>query len=127
MDILKISLFAIAIAFAVVFTKQVKPEFAILITIAGSTIMLAYVLGFFSKLINIYNELTIRTGINQEYFSILLKAIGIGYLVEFASNVCKDSGNNAIADKVILAGKISILFISVPIIESIFKLVSDLL
>ena len=127
MDILKISLLAIAIAFAVVFTKQVKPEFAIIITIAGSTIMLAYILGFFTKLINIYNELTIKTGINQEYFSILLKAIGVGYLVEFASNVCKDSGNNAIADKVVLAGKISILFISIPIIESIFKLVSDLL
>lgn len=127
MDILKFALLAIAITFAVVFTKQIKPEFAVIITVAGSVVMLAYILGFFGKLVTFYNELTLRTGINQEYFSILLKAIGVGYLVEFASNVCRDSGNNAFADKVILAGKISILLLAMPILESIFQLISDLL
>ncbi len=127
MNILKLSLFAISIVFAIVFTKQVKPEFAVIVSVAGSIAILAYILGFFTDLVVLYNQLIAKTGINQEYFTILLKAIGVGYLVEFASGVCKDSGNSSIADKVTLAGKISILLLAVPIIKSIFEIVSGII
>ena len=56
----------------------------------------------------------------------MLKIIGIGYLVEFSANVCRDSGNSSIADKVIIAGKMMIFIISLPIITNLFDLVLDL-
>lgn len=98
MEIVKISLLAIVIIFAIIFTKQIKPEFAIMITIIGSIILLSYILGLFTNIVVLYNELVSKTGINQKYFSILLKAIGVGYLVEFASGVCKDSGQIGVLD-----------------------------
>ena len=127
MEIVKISLLAIVIIFAIIFTKQIKPEFAIMITIIGSVILLSYILGLFTNIVVLYNELVNKTGINQKYFSILLKAIGVGYLVEFASGVCKDSGYSSIGDKVVLVGKISILALAIPILRTIIELVSDLI
>jgi len=127
MNILKISLLAIAIVFAIVFTKQIKPEFSVLISVAGSVVMLAYVLGFFTDVVVFYNQIISKAGIDQELFTILLKAIGVGYLVEFASGICRDSGNNSIADKVVFAGKISILILAIPIIKTLFNVVGEII
>lgn len=127
MDIMKVSMLAIVIVFAITFTKQIKPELAIMITIVGSVVLLSYVLGVFNSIVVFYNQLIAKTNINSMYFSILLKAIGIGYLVEFASGVCRDSGNSSIGDKVVLLGKISILSLSIPILQSIISIIGDLL
>ena len=127
MDIIKVSLLAIAIVFAITFTKQIKPELSVIITVAGSVVMLIYVLGYFNNIVVFYNELVVKTGVDQQYFTILLKAIGIGYLVEFASGIAKDSGNSSIADKVVFVGKLAILSLAVPIIQSIFHIISDIL
>ncbi|MBE5735297.1 MAG: hypothetical protein E7361_02500 [Clostridiales bacterium] len=127
MDIVKVSLLAIAIVFAITFTKQIKPEMSVIITVAGSVVMLIYILGYFNDIVVFYNQLVVSTGVNQKYFTILLKAIGIGYLVEFASGVCRDSGNTSIADKVVFVGKLSILSLAIPVIQSIFEIISDIL
>ena len=127
MDVVKVSLLAIAIVFAITFTKQIKPEMSVIITVAGSVVMLVYILGYFNNIVVFYNQLVVSTGVNQKYFTILLKAIGIGYLVEFASGVCRDSGNTSIADKVVFVGKLSILSLAVPVIQSIFEIISDIL
>ena len=57
----------------------------------------------------------------------MLKIIGLGYLIEFSANVCRDSGNNSIADKVVLAGKIMIFVISMPIISNLFEMILELI
>jgi hypothetical protein len=81
MDVVKISLLAIAIVFAITFTKQIKPELSVIITVAGSVVMLVYILGYFNNIVVFYNELVVKTGVDQQYFTILLKAIGIGFVV----------------------------------------------
>ena len=58
-------------------------------------------------------------------FSTLLKIVGVGYLIEFSASVCIDSGNSSIADKVVLAGKILIFSMSLPIINNLFNLVME--
>ena len=68
-----------------------------------------------------------KTGIDQDLFVILLKIIGVGYLVEFSAGICSDSGNTSIANKVVLAGKILIFLLSMPIIKNLFEMVMDLL
>ena len=63
----------------------------------------------------------------KEYFRILLKIIGITYLADFASNICKDAGYSAIAGQIEIFGKISILAISSPIILALLEAVHSFL
>ena len=73
------------------------------------------------------NEIITKTGVSQSLFSIVLKIIGVGYLIEFAANICSDSGNPAIADKIVLCGKLIILVMCMPIITNLLNIVVGLL
>lgn len=126
MELIKVILLGLIVSVLAVFLKQVKSEYALVCVIVGGIIILGYicnalinVLGFFENIVN-------KTGINNELFVVMLKIIGVGYLVEFSANVCRDSGNNSIADKVVLAGKIMIFVMSMPIISSLFNMVLDM-
>ena len=61
--------------------------------------------------------------VDNQLLKILLKIVGIGYVTEFASSVLSDFGGNAISDKVVLGGKITIVIMSLPILEKLLTLV----
>ena len=58
---------------------------------------------------------------------LLIKITGIAILTEFASSVCKDSGETAIASKVDMGGKIIIIAMSIPIIASLLETILKVL
>lgn len=127
MEIIKIILVAILISIAIVFVKQIKPEFTVLIVIAGSLIIIGYILNWFTPILTAIETIISVTGISNTLIQNIIKIIGIGYLTEFASNICLDSGNSSIADKVQLAGKTFILISSLPILTQLIEIISGLL
>ena len=58
---------------------------------------------------------------------VLLKVIGIAYLCEFGVQVLKDAGENALAVKVELAGKVIIFAVTLPLIGEFAQTVLGLL
>lgn len=127
MEIFKIIALGILICVVIIIVKQIKPEFAVLVLIAGSIIMLCYLFNYFTNILGVFDKIISKTGINAELFSIILKIVGIGYLIEFAANICSDSGNPAIADKIVLGGKLIILTVSMPIITNLLDVIVELL
>ena len=125
MELIKVLILGIIVSLLALFLKQIKPEYSLLCVIVGSVIILIYIcnsiLGVFDFFMNVVN----KTGISQELLVIMIKIIGLGYLVEFSANVCRDSGNSSIADKVVLAGKLMIFVISLPIISNLFDMVLE--
>lgn len=127
MEIVKIVVSAILIVFVVTIIKQIKPELAVAIMVIGSVVLILYILSFFSPIVVTIEKIINSTGLNKEMFVVLLKIIGIGYLVEFCADICNDSGNSAIANKVVLGGKIFILILAIPIISELFNIIVELL
>ncbi len=111
----------------VVFLKQVKPEYAIICLVVGSVVILLYIFNYLTKIFVFFQEIVERTGVSYSLFVSMLKIVGLGYLIEFSANVCRDSGNNSIADKVVLAGKIMIFVVSMPIITNLFEMIMELI
>lgn len=127
MELLKVVGIGIIICVTIVIVKQVRPEFATILTILGSCFMLVYCLRYLVGPMNTLNTILLKTGIDMDMFSVILKIIGVGYLVEFGAGICLDTGNASIADKVILGGKILILILSLPILTAIFDVVLGLI
>lgn len=127
MELLKIVGIGIIISVTIVIVKQVKPEFAVGVLIAGSIVMLLYFLQYFTDVLNVFDSIIQKTGIDKNLFSIILKIVGVGYVIEFGANICSDSGNSAIADKIILCGKMLILILAMPIITSLLDIVIGLI
>ena len=127
MDVFKIVGIGLVACIVVIVVKQLKPELAVTVIVSISVLMLIYILKNFSQIFYVFNQIIEKTGINNDLFLILIKIIGIGYLVEFGASICEDSGNSSIANKVILGGKIAIFIMSLPIIQNLFNLILELL
>ena len=63
--------------------------------------------------------------LKDSYLSILLKIIGITYIADFSSNVCKDAGYSAIAGQIEIFGKISIFVVSAPVLMALLDTIHD--
>ena len=118
---------AFVTAVAAILVKSTKPELALVVTIAGSIILLLFALEIFRGSMDIFAEIAGATGLSATIVKTLLKMVGIGYIVEFSAGVLHDFGQDSLADKLIFCGKIVILVLAVPILESVLGLVSDLL
>ena len=67
------------------------------------------------------------SGVENSLLKLLLKIVGVGYLTEFGAGILTDFGSSSIADKVTLVGKITIVVLSMPVIESLLQLISGFL
>lgn len=126
MDIIKVIGFGIFATILCVILKEEKKEFALLVSIIAGIGILLFVMTKMSLVIDMLYELTEKSGINSSFLIILLKVIGIAYLVEFGKNICIDSGQSAIATKLEIAGKVSVVVISLPIFSSLISLITEL-
>ena len=127
MEILKIVGIGIITTIVIIIIKQIKPEFAVVALISGVIIMLYFIFSYFGNVLNVFNQILNKTGVNSELFGIILKIVGVGYIIEFGASICADSGNPAIADKIILGGKLLILVLAMPIITNLLDLIIGLI
>lgn len=127
MDLIKVVILGVVISLLAVFLKSVKPEYSIFIIMLGSIILIVYIVNSLTDVFSFFNEVVEKTGVDKELFLVLIKIIGVGYIVEFAAGICVDSGNVSIANKVSIAGKILIFLLSMPIIKNLFDMVLSLL
>ena len=126
MTIFKIVGFGIIAVSLIIILKNQKPEIALICVIASSVIMLTLVFDELKSVINLINSLIENSSIDSFYIKIILKVIGISYIVEFGRDICKDAGESAIANKIELAGKVIIVSLSIPIIASLVDIVAQI-
>lgn len=127
MDIVKVVAVGLITVIATIIVKQVKPEIAVLITLAGSIVIIILSIQLLQNVFGSFLSIFNKTGVSSSLFVPVLKIIGIGYLCEFGANLCVDGGCNSIADKILFCGKVAILIIALPIINSVIDVVLELL
>lgn len=127
MQIFQLVGIAIITAVAALLLKGTKPELSFAVTVAGSIILLLFAFEIFKGSFTIFQKITDATGIESSIVKILLKMVGIGYLVEFSAGILNDFGQNGLGDKLVFCGKIIVLVLAVPILESVLDLIVRLL
>ena len=127
MDIIKIIGVAFVTAISSILLKSTKPELSFAVTVTGIIIILLLIVDALQNTMLIFSTISQMTGVENGLLKILLKMVGVGYLTEFGAGILNDFGSNAVADKVVLGGKIAILVLSLPVIESLLQLVQGFL
>lgn len=121
-DIIKIIGAAFLTAITTIVLKTTKPELSFAVLIAGTVIILLFLVDLLQGAVTAFSSIVAMTGMENGLIRILLKIVGIGYLTEFSAGILNDFGAASVADKVVLAGKLVILVASLPIIESLLTL-----
>ncbi len=80
-----------------------------------------------TSVIDVLRNLSIKANLEITYFTVILKIIGTAYIVEFGSQICRDAGQNSIAMKLELAGKITIMVLAIPILVALMDLITKIL
>ncbi len=128
MDIIfKIIAIGLITCVATLIVRPVRADFAIIISIVGGLIIIFLIINYLTGIFDIINQILGISGINSGLYTVLLKIIGIGYLIEFTASICADTGNSSLGDKVLLGGKIIIMVMALPIITTILDIIMELL
>jgi len=127
MEILKISAFALIATVVIVLIKQEKKEIGVTISIFAAAVIAIYGIIKLEDIVNLIFDLAKNAGVSSKYLEIILKVVGIAYIIELTKDVCVDSGETALAGKVEMAGKIMIVASTVPIISGVVEVINKLL
>lgn len=126
-EMLKVIGVGLALVVTVTILKQTKPELVPIVLMAGCVILSLFIVNMLEDVFGVFTKILETTHIDSGLFIILLKIVGIGYLAEFGSNICADSGNSSVASKIQLAGKLTIFMLSIPIISKLIDLLVELI
>ena len=114
-------------AITAVLLKQYCRVQAVLSTIAVGVLVTAAVLFSITPAIDKLEYLFSRTDLENEYLKSLLKAVGICYMTGIAADICRDSGEQALASVAELWGRISLLLLTLPMIDSLLSLITGVI
>lgn len=107
--------------------KEAKPNFATLVSISTCVIILLLVIKQCESLLGQVSKLFSKVSYSSKIIETALKVVGIGYIIEFASDIVEDSGMTSIAKKIVLAGKIIVAGICLPFVIDLFVMIEQLL
>ncbi len=127
MSILQITAIALIGTVCAVVLKQQKSEFALAVSLITGFVLLLMISDALFNILNTVRDMMSRLNINQTYTSAVIKALGISYLTEFASQSAKDAGQGAIALKTELAGRVCLLIIAMPVIIAMINTIIELI
>ena len=124
---IEIVAFAVVSAIIIVYLKSLAPEISLLATVSAGVILLIMIASKVSEAFLLMDKLVNLSGISKDYYKIVLKVIGIGYLTEFGAGLIEDFGLKGLASKLIVCGKVVIICISMPVIYAMFELVINII
>jgi len=127
MDIFKIIIISFISISMCMILRQTRPEFAMLTALMTAIIIIFFCINYIGQVVDLVKDLAVKAGLPLEVMGVILKIIGISYVVEFASSVCKDSGESAVASKVESAGKCIILVLGMTIIGNFVDTISKII
>ncbi len=110
----------VGVIFAIQLQKSNK-EFGVIIGISIGLFIFLQIIARLEVVMDTMHSIEMVTSINIEYINIVFKMLGISYVAEFTSGICKDSGYGNIGSQIQLFGKIYIIMLSLPILVTLLE------
>ena len=121
MTVVSIAVVGIVSVLLAVSLKGMKGEYGTFLVLAAGFFIFFYGVGKLTTILDTMKEIQSYIKINSVYLATLVKMIGITYIAEFASGICKDAGFGAVGTQIEIFGKLSVLAVSMPILLALIE------
>ena len=101
--------------------KAVKGEYGIYMVLGAGLVIFFYALSKIEAVLDVLRRVQSYIRIDGMYLEALMKMIGITYIAEFASGICKDAGYGSLGGQIEMFGKLSMLAVSMPILLTLME------
>lgn len=121
---IKIALAAVVGVCLLNIVKGIRADFVPFLVIGIAGILMFFLAGQLKMAVDLLDKFKNYTKIDGNYFTTLIKMIGIAYVAEFASGICRDCGYTSLAGQVEMAGKTVIMCMSFPVILALLETIT---
>lgn len=126
-ELIKVAFLGIAGVLLAVQFRGSKPEYATYIGLAVSIIIFCFCMRQVELVTAQFSRIRNYLSGTEGYLSILLKVIGITYICEFTSGICRDAGHQAVAGQIEVLGKLTVMFAGLPILFAVIEQIQGFL
>ena len=116
----------IGLILALVVGRQSK-DMSLLLTLAVCVLVCIAAMGFLEPVTELLRELRRLGNLDSGAVTIALKCAGIGLISELIGLLCADAGQSAMGKALELLSAAAILWLSLPLIREILKLIEEVL
>lgn len=127
MEIIQVVGLGLITTFIILVIKEQQPIFAFLLAVFVGMVIFLSLVSKLSEVIEILQNLAQQAHVNQMFLKTVLKIIGVAYIAEFGAQVTRDAGQESLASKIELAGKVIIMTMAIPIITVMIESILEIL
>ncbi len=127
MNILSVTLAAVCASILALSVKNFKSDMGFMVTVAASVCIMLATAPYIVRIIASVKELASYSTAGEKYLEPILKITGVSYISRIGAQLCSDSGENVLAQRVESAGKIAIGVITIPIAREAFTKIMGIL
>lgn len=127
MEMIRVSVLGITGVLLGFLLKNTKPEYSFYLSMGIGICILILAVGKLQYLFVSLEKIRSYLPVDSSYLTILLKMMGISYIGQFSSGICKDAGFSAIAGQIEIFGKLVIMGLSMPVLLALLETVHGFL
>ena len=124
--IIKAVVIGVAGAVLTLIIKRTNPELSTVLTLTVCAVIVGMAMKVFSSVSEVLDLVEIDSGFSSAYMAPVIKCVGIGITARLGSDLCKDSGQEAVASSVEICGAICALYVSLPLIKTLLRMIGEL-
>lgn len=127
MDIVQIAGLGIVASILLLLLRKERPELSIGLTLVAGLMLFFMILPALSQVVTTFASLASDSGLGPLYFGIIMKVLAVSYIADFAAALCRDAGEDLMASRVEMAGRVLILVSALPIVREVLDVIRTLL
>lgn len=116
---IRIILAGAAAAIFALWIRPLKPEYGTFLSLGAMLLLFGAAVSQLDSILSLIRDLADATGLDSVYFKILLKIMGLAWISQLASDICKDAGCGSISRQIDIYGKLLILSVSLPVVTAL--------
>lgn len=107
--------------------KDYSRQFTILINLVCAVIIFFISYDDLKSIIDSVNGISDSVLVISPYISVMMKILSVSLLAQLLADLCRDNGENALANQTELCAKIIILVMAMPLFNTIINIMTGLL
>ena len=127
MSMVQVGIIGVVGAVLAVQLKGGKAEYGIYISLAVSIVLFSFIVDRLGIFISTVDQIASYIDMDAGYLSAMLKMIGITYIAEFSSGICRDAGYQTIAGQIEIFAKLTILALGMPVLRALLETIREFL
>ena len=127
MNVMQIGIIGVIGTVLAVQFKGGKTEYGIFMSVAVSIFLFACIVDRLEIFVSTVEQIGSYMDMDAGYLSVMLKMIGVTYIAEFSSGICRDAGYQTIAVQIEIFSKLTILALGMPVLLALLETIREFL